>query len=88
MRNSIYIDIDTERKEKPFIIGKPPEYQPSNPEEAKTSIINDISCVCEALCRLIVTADNSGYATRQELIKASIVHLNTVLPADPEKTSD
>ena len=88
MRNSIHIDIDTERTEKPFIIGKPPEYQPSNPEEAKTSIINDISCVCEALCRMIVTADNSGYASRSELIKASIAHLNTILPADIKKSSD
>lgn len=85
MKNSIYIDIDTDRKDKPFIIGKPPEYQPSNPEEAKVSIINDISCVCEALCRMIITADNSGYAKREELVQAAIKHLSGVVPASSEK---
>lgn len=88
MKNSICIDVDTDRKDKPFIIGKPPEYRPSTPEEAALDIINDISCVCEALCRLIVTADNSGYAKREDLVKASIQHLSTVLPATSEKTNE
>lgn len=86
MKNSIYIDVDTERTDKPFIIGKPPEYQPSNPEEAKASILNDISCVCEALCRLIITADNSGYANRQQLIDAAKKHLSDIIPATSENS--
>lgn len=87
MKNSIYIDVDTDRKDKPFIIGKPPEYQPSNPEEAKIGIINDISCVCEALCRMIITANDSGYAKKEDLVKASIKHLSDILPDTSEKTS-
>ena len=87
MKNSIYIDVDTDRMDKPFIIGKPPEYQPSNPEEAKTSILNDISCVCEALCRLIVTADNSGYANRQQLVDAAKKHLNSVISISSENST-
>jgi hypothetical protein len=86
MKNQIFIEVDTEKADKPFIISKPMEYQPSSPEEAKTGIINDISCVCEALCRLIITADNSGYAKREDLVKASISLLNGVIPATSENS--
>ena len=87
MKNYICIDVDTDRKDKPFILSKPPEYQPSTPEEAALVIINDISCVCEALCRLIITADNSGYGNRDAMVKASIEHLSGILSNNSEKTS-
>lgn len=89
MKNSIFIDVDTER-EQPVLIGKPPEItQPETAEEAAKMIINDIGCVCEALCTLIHLADVNGYATKQELINASVTLLNGMLePPKEEETSD
>lgn len=89
MKNSIYIDIDTER-DQPILIGKPPEIiPPANPEEAKVMIVTDVSCLCEALCVLIHMADQNGYATKEDLVKASIVHLTEMLteesPSEPTK---
>lgn len=79
MKNSIYIDIDTDREE-PILIGKPNEITPpANPEETKVMIINDISCVCEALSLLIRMSDKNGYASKEELVKASVMHLNNLL---------
>ncbi len=76
MKNSILIDIDTER-EKKIIIGKPDVLEkPETPEEAKTMIIKDITDVCETLCELIHIADQSGYAKKSDLINASIEALN------------
>jgi hypothetical protein len=88
MKNSIFIDVDTER-EQPVLIGKPPEItQPENAEEAAKMIINDIGCVCEALCTLIHLADVNSYATKEELIKASITLLNGMLEPLKETPSD
>jgi hypothetical protein len=79
MKNSIFIDIDTERKQ-PVIIGKPPEITPpTTPEEASVMINTDISCLCEALCTLIHMSDQSGYTNKEILVEASIKHLNNML---------
>lgn len=89
MKNAIYIDIDTEREQK-VLIGKPPEITPpTTPEEASAMITLDISCVCEALCSLIHMADQSGYSTKEELVAASIKHLNDLLkPKTDEETEE
>jgi hypothetical protein len=79
MKNALYIDIDTERDQK-ILIGKPPEITPpQTPEEAAKMITLDISCVCEALCTLIHMADQNGYATKEDLVKASMKYLNDLL---------
>jgi hypothetical protein len=84
MKNSIFIDVDTER-EQPILIGKPPEITPpATPEEAGVMITTDISCVCEALCTLIHMADQNGYATKENLVNASIKHLNDMLAEEPK----
>jgi len=78
MKNVIIIDIDSDR-ELPIIIGKPEDTvkAPSNADEAREMINNDIVCLREALLTLIYTADASGYGKSSELIEQSIKHLNT-----------
>jgi hypothetical protein len=79
MKNIITIDVDTDREENPFLISKPKEFQPKTTDEAKESVIDDISVVCETLCRMIITATDSGYAVKSDLIGASITNLNLLL---------
>jgi hypothetical protein len=89
MKNTIYIDIDTER-EQPILIGKGPETeQPTSREEAGKMIINDIACVCDALITLIHVAEQNEYAKKDELVGASISQLNLYLNTKIEgKSSD
>jgi hypothetical protein len=76
MKNTIFIDIDSER-EKKIIIGKPDVLQkPEIPEEAKSMIIQDIADICDTLCELIHIADQSGYAKKNDLVNAAINSLN------------
>jgi len=85
MKNAIFIDIDTDREKQPIMLGKPPEITPpANAEEAKVMIIDDIATVCEALCTLILMSDNSGYGSKEELVKTTIFHLNNLL-VEPTK---
>lgn len=91
MKNAIFIDIDTDREKQPIMLGKPPEITPpSNAEEAKVMIIDDISTVCEALCTLILMSDHSGYGSKEELVKTTIFHLNNLLiePIKEEPTPE
>jgi hypothetical protein len=79
MKNLITIDVDTDR-EKPIMIGKGTEVTtPTNKEEARDMIINDIKCVCETLCILIDVADKNKYALKGELITESIKQLTKML---------
>lgn len=88
MKNALYIDIDTDR-EQIVLIGKPPEITPpATPEEAAKMITVDISCVCEALCTLIHMADQNGYATKEDLVKASLTHLNNLLAEKPKDETE
>jgi len=69
MKNTIYIDIDTERKQ-PILIGKGSEIPaPETREEAGKMIVEDIACVCDALINLIHVADQNSYATKESLIE-------------------
>lgn len=78
MTNSIFIDIDTKR-EKPIIFGKPPDITPpENKEEAARMILNDISCLAEAITTLITMAGQNGYADKNELMVATV---NTIYNA-------
>lgn len=72
MKNSILIDIDSER-EKKIIIGKPDiSTKPETPLEAQAMIVRDIADVCEVLCELIHIADQNGYAKKNDLVNAAI----------------
>jgi hypothetical protein len=76
MKNTVLIDFDSER-EKKVIIGKPSVIeQPQDEASAKAMIIDDISCVCEALCELIHIADQNNYGNKEDLTRVSISLLN------------
>jgi len=79
MKNSLFIDVDTER-EQMVLIGKPPEIQqPENPQEAANMIMDDIASVCEALVTLIMICDNSGYAKKEEMLTTTLKYLSDTL---------
>lgn len=87
MKNIIIIDVDTER-ELPIKIGKSPEsQQPTTPEEAKSVVLTDLSCILETHKILISIASQSGYANKEELVAESIKKLNELLiPIAPIKS--
>lgn len=79
MTNSIFIDIDTDR-DKPIIFGKPPDIEPpSNKEEAKEMILNDIICLAQALKTLIIMAEENEYGSKKELVVACLNTINEAL---------
>jgi hypothetical protein len=79
MKNLIYIDVDTER-DQPILIGKGADIPtPTNKEEARDMIINDIKCVCETLCILIHVADQNQYAMKNELVTETIKQVTKLL---------
>jgi hypothetical protein len=87
MKNFIFIDVDTDR-EKPIVFGKPPEMAPpENKEEAAKMILNDISCLAEAIKTLITMASQNGYADRNELAIATV---NTIYNSlqDPQSLKE
>jgi hypothetical protein len=79
MKNTIYIDVDTDREQSIIFSKGPNSPQPENKEEATKMIINDVACVCEALCTLIHVADQNNYAKKDELITESIKQLSKML---------
>ena len=84
MKNTIIVDVDTER-DKPILIGKPPEIKPpETKEETGIMITTDISCLCEAMCELIHMSHNNGYAKKEDLVQAAIKHLNDMLIENPK----
>lgn len=88
MKNNIFISIDTER-EQPIIIGKPPEVPPpSTPEEAKEMILVDITCVTEALCRLIDIAHQNKYGELVELVDNAIVTIHSMKTEKPSESPE
>lgn len=79
MKNTIFIDIDTER-DRQVLIGKGHEASvPTNEQEAKEMIAIDIACLCEGLCELIHVASQNGYGSKEGFIHASIEQLNKLL---------
>lgn len=72
MTNKIIIDFDSEREQR-FLFSKPPEiHEPRDQEEAKKMILFDIACLSEAITRLILIANDSGYAQKDELIFSTV----------------
>jgi hypothetical protein len=79
MKNTIYIEIDTE-KENPITFSKPSGVeQPTDFDGAKTLILTDITCLCEGICTLVSLADQNKYAKKEDLIKAITGRLNDML---------
>jgi hypothetical protein len=79
MKNTIFIDIDTER-ERQVLIGKGHDAAvPTNEQEAKEMIAIDIASLCEGLCELIHVASQNEYGSKEGFVHASIEQLNKLL---------
>jgi hypothetical protein len=79
MKNTIYIDVDTD-KENPITFSKPSSIeQPIDSDGMKSLILNDITCLCEGLCTLVNLADQNNYSKKEDLIKAITGRLNDML---------
>lgn len=77
MKNTIYIEIDTE-KDTPIMFGKAPDAViPKNAKEAGEMVLIDIRCLTEALMSLIYLADQNNYGDKKELLDESILKLQT-----------
>ena len=77
MKNTIYIEIDSE-KSTPILFGKGPDSpKPTTPEEAGEMVLVDINCMTEALMSLIHLADQSGYGKKNELLTDAIAKLTS-----------
>lgn len=76
MKNIIILDVDSERNPR-VVLSKPPDtVLPTNANETTIMLVNDIACVCEALCSMIQIAHNNGYANKESLIKECVIHLD------------
>jgi hypothetical protein len=79
MQNTIIIKVDSEA-ETQITFSKPSDIkQPSNAEEAKTIILNDIVCLNGALKTLILLANDNSYGDKELLVKDSIKQLEELL---------
>ena len=68
MKNTIIIDVDTER-DQPILIGKGPETNPpTTREEAAKMLSDDIACVTDALISLVHIVDQNQYGDKQVFI--------------------
>lgn len=80
MKNSILIDVDTDRNDRPILFGKPPDIAaPETQEETREMILNDIACVAEALTTLILMASSNNYGNKEELVVASVKTIQSIL---------
>lgn len=78
MKNILIIDVDTAR-EKVMMFKKPSDLPlPQNQEEAKTMILQDVSCAFEAFCSLISVVDQNGYGKKDDMLDTAIQHLTTL----------
>lgn len=77
MKNTIYIEIDTEN-ETPIMFGKSPDSKmPTNAQEAGEMVLVDIKCLTEALMSLIYLADQNKYGNKNELLNEAILKLES-----------
>ena len=77
MKNTLYIDFDTERED-PIRINKTEDLveQLKDDGEAKKMILLDMTTVCNALGTLIQVADSSGYFDAKHTAKLCVDYLN------------
>jgi len=75
MKNTIQIDIDSDREDT-VIIGKPKDFRrPESKEEFAYEIINDMATLCEAICTLIHVADQNGLKPSDKSVQDCINHI-------------
>lgn len=77
MRNTLIIDLDTDR-ENAMLFAKPEGVTlPSTKEEASTMMLEDIKTLTEALATMINLSDLNGFHTKESLVEAVIKHLKS-----------
>lgn len=82
MKNILIIDADTERTPQ-ITIKKPKGFEtPNTKEEAKSMLLNDISCSFDAICQMIQILHDNQYANKKEITKILIDDLNTLSNKD------
>lgn len=89
MKNKIIVDFDSEREDR-FLFSKPPDIpRPKTQDQAKEMVLLDIGCLSEAIVRLILLAQDNGYASKDDLIFSTVATiyqgLNPDLPAEAEE---
>ena len=79
MKNQILIDIDTSRDKIVQIKKMESFVPPTNQEEAKKMILEDVSCTFEGLCTLIHIADQNGYGKKEDLVRICVENLTHMI---------
>jgi hypothetical protein len=76
MKNTLMIDLDSERKD-PIRITKPEEVleEIKDEDKAKKMVLDDLTTVCNALGALIQVAEDSGYFSGEQSAKMCIEYL-------------
>jgi hypothetical protein len=70
---TVVIDIDSNQ---PIQIVKPPDFiPPKTKAEQNAMVIDDMACLCEAICTLIHLADQSGIKPSAASLRDCIKHL-------------
>lgn len=82
MKNTIIIDIDTDR-ERPILFTKPAHIEPpKDKNEAREMVLNDIFCLAESLKMFIMMANENQYGDNKELVSKTIDIINEALNYD------
>ncbi len=85
MKNIVVVDIDTERTDRPLIVGKTEDFVLSEDvNERKAQLFDDIKTLTEGLAQLIRLSDLNGFHKKEVLIDAVIKHLNLDPNADKQ----
>lgn len=88
MKNTLFIDVDTDR-DRTIVFSKPPHLPPpQNAEEAAKLVLTDIACLAEAITTLILMAEKHGYGNKVELVEASVKTINQALENSEDKTDE
>ena len=79
MKNTVTIDVDTDRSETPVMISKPEEFNieeaASDKEKLKKMILEDMVTVCNGLGILIQIGEDNDYFSSEETAKMCVKYL-------------
>ena len=85
MKNTIIIDVDTDR-EQPILLGKGPETTPpTTRDEAAKMLTDDIACVTDALISLVHIVDQNQYGDKETFIAKIKEQFDAYLAGPAEK---
>lgn len=87
MKNSLLIDLDTDRAEEPIKITKPENLVANieDSEAARKMVLDDMTTVCNALGTLIKVANDSNYFDAKKSAQMCIDYLTENFLTEEEK---